>query len=89
MAWLMLHSPGSRLSLGCTLLLLKTPVKESNRLRNCYHSDLPHIEVPITQKRAKRKATGTSAADGPPSKNICISLPIKAISPSKCKVQLC
>ena len=28
MACLMLHSPGSRLSLGCTLLLLKTPLLE-------------------------------------------------------------
>ena len=50
-----------RVSAGC--------IKEINRLRSCYHSDLPHIEVPVTRKHAKRKATGTSAVDGPPPKN--------------------
>ena len=76
MVCLMLHSPGSRLSLGCTLLLLNTCIRVSagciNRLRSCYHSDLPHIEVPVTRKHAKRKATGTSAVDGPPSKNFSL-----------------
>ena len=49
-----------RVSAGC--------IKEINRLRSCYRSDLPHIEVPVTRKHAKRKVTGTSAVDGPPSK---------------------
>ena len=44
--------------------------------------DLPHIEVPVTRKHAKRKVTGTSAVDGPPSKKICISPPKKSTSPS-------
>ena len=51
-----------RVSAGC--------IKEINRLRSCYRSDLPHIEVPVTRRHAKRKATGTSAVDGPPSKKI-------------------
>ena len=63
-----------RVSAGC--------IKEINRLRSCYRSDLPHIEVPVTRKHAKRKVTGTSAVDGPPSKKICISLPKKSTSPS-------
>ena len=63
-----------RVSAGC--------IKEINRLRSCYRSDLPHIEVPVTRKHAKRKVTGTSAVDGPPSKNFCISLPKKSTSPS-------
>ena len=63
-----------RVSAGC--------IKEINRLRSCYRSDLPHIEVPVTRKPAKRKVTGTSAVDGPPSKKICISLPKKSTSPS-------
>ena len=91
MACHMLHSPGSRLSLGCTLLVAFEDtsirvsagcIKEINRLRSCNRSDLPHIEVPVTRKHAKRKVTGTSAVDGPPSKKICISLPKKSTSPS-------
>ena len=60
-----------RVSAGC--------IKEINRLRSCYRSDLPHIEVPVTRKHAN---TGTSAVDGPPSKKICIFLPKKSTSPS-------
>ena len=63
-----------RVSAGC--------IKEINRLRSCYRSDQPHIEVLVTRKHAKRKVTGTSAADGPPSKKNCISLPKKSTSPS-------
>ena len=63
-----------RVSAGC--------IKEIKRLRSCYRSDLPHIEVPVTRKHAKRKVTGTSAVDGPPSEKICISLPKKSTSPS-------
>ena len=86
MVCLMLHSPGSRLSLGCTLLLLKTPLLElvqvASRKSTSFCSDLPHIEVQVTRKHAKRKVTGTSAVDSPPSKKICISLPKKSTSPS-------
>ena len=64
-----------RVSAGC--------IKEINRLKSCYRSDLPHIEVPVTRKHAKRKVTGTSAVDGPPSKKICISLPKTSTSPSQ------
>ena len=64
-----------RVSAGC--------IKEINRLRCCYHSDLPHIEVPVTQKHAKYKVTGTSAVDSPSSKKVFISLPKKSTSPDK------
>ena len=63
-----------RVSAGC--------IQEINRLRNCYHTNLPHIEVLVARKLAKSKATGTSAVDSPSSKRIYISLPKKSISPS-------
>ena len=63
-----------RVSAGC--------IKEMNRLRSCYRSDLPHIEVPVTRKHAKRKVTSTSAVDGPSSKFFFISLPKNSTSPS-------
>ena len=56
-----------RVSAGC--------IKEINRFRSCYRSDLPHIEVPVTRKHAKRKATA-SAVDGPPSKFLCLKSPL-------------
>ena len=59
-----------RVSAGC--------IKETNRLRSCYCSDLPHIEVPVTRKHAIAKLPVLR----PPSKKICISLPKKSTSPS-------
>ena len=59
---LMLHSPGSRLS-GLHLVAFEDTsirvsagcIKEINRPRSCYHTDLAHIEVPVTRKHASAK----------------------------------
>ena len=75
MACHMLHSPGSRLSLDCTLLLLKTPLLELMQVASRKSTGLGAATVVTCltlkcrslKKHAKREVTGTSAVDGPPS----------------------
>ena len=90
MAYLMLHSPGSRLSLGCTLLLLKTPLLELVQVASRKSTGLGAVTVVTCLTLKYRSLENMPSAKLPvlqlltalhPKKN-CISLPKKSTSPS-------